>query len=588
MKKLIEKKVYEFNDLTIKSYHIGKFVFFKKIINRFENRKEYRLFNIQIFNNVKSHHNIIHEYRSEQKEILANDYKVSILVDITINTNSIAETIYSLLSQSYDNIEIILIGETHFNNTNSLVEKNYPLPQNIKWNFVDSIESGIKKASGHYISFCACGDTFEKEHIQKKIDIAKKYHTSIIVNDAKLLGYSKSRIYIENTITDRKKFLNPGINKLDDEDWRNRNFIISMSCWMFERTLLESCNFSCLSHPNLLNWWLGRQTSLRNVIYYSPELLTNILLSKDTSEKNNIHTLYKKFQTLKGDYFLGIRKKKPLSFPQKSAPIFFSRDIEASNIKKRRMAIFASFSQNASIDDHVIFYLNELKKCVDGIVFVSDNPLLPDQLDKIKNIVIHAQCKRHEEYDWGSYKRGFQYLQENNLLSESDELIICNDSCFGPIFPFSDLFSEMNSRKKKSDFWGISMGYAIKPHIQSYFFCIKRNVFTNPCFSQFMQSVTAQKDVLGVLLNYEFEFTEYLEKHGFKYDTYFNSSLVGNNINMNDFLDQKIPLVKVKIFNNTYSIKGNNIKQFLSKMSIVNKSLSAIVENYYNKFNRAK
>ena len=103
-----------------------------------------------------------------------------------------------------------------------------------------------------------------------------------------------------------------------------------------------------------------------------------------------------------------------------------------------------------------------------------------------------------------------------------------------------------------------------------------------------MQSVTAQKDVLGVLLNYEFEFTEYLEKHGFKYDTYFNSSLVGNNINMNDFLDQKIPLVKVKIFNNTYSIKGNNIKQFLSKMSIVNKSLSAIVENYYNKFNRAK
>ena len=588
MKKLIEKKIYEFNDLTIKSYHIGKIIFFKKIINRFENRREYRLFNIPLFNNVKSHRNTIHEYQSEENEIHTHDYKVSILVDITINTTSIADTIRSILLQTYSNLEIILYGKVHYNITDALIEKKDPLAQKINWNFADSIESAIKKASGDYIAFCACGDTFEREHIQRKIDIAKKHHSRIIVSDAKLFGSNKARTYIENTISDRKKFLSHGTNKLADEDWRNRNFIISMSCWMFERTILESCNFSCLSHPNLLDWWIGRQTSLRNVIYYTPEILTNILLSKDTSEKNNIHTLYKKFQTLKGDYFLGTRKKKPLSFPQKSAPIFFSRDIEAGNIKKRRMAIFASFSQNASIDDHVIFYLNELKKWVDGIVFVADNPLLPDQLNKIRNIVICAQCKRHEEYDWGSYKRGFQYLQENNLLSESDELIICNDSCFGPIFPFSDLFSEMNSREKKTDFWGISMGYAIKPHIQSYFFCIKRNVFLNPCFSQFMQSVTAQEDVLGVLLNYEFEFTEYLEKHGFKYDTYFNSSLVGNNINMNDFLDLKIPLVKVKIFNNTYLIKDNNIKQFLSKMSIVNKNLSAIVENYYNKFNKTK
>lgn len=586
MKKLIEKKVYEFNDLTIKSYHIGKIVFFKKIINHFENRKEYRLFNIPLFNNVRSHHNTIDEYKFKQKETKENDYKVSILVDITINTSSAAETIHSILTQTYGNLEIIFYGKAPHNTLNSLIKQKYIPKQEIKWNFADSIESGIKKASGYYIVFCACGDTLEKEHIQKKIDIAKKHHIPIIVNDATLLGSSNARTYLENTISDRKKFLTPGINKLSDDAWRNRNFIISMSCWMFEKTILESCNLSCLSHPNLLNWWIGRQASLQNVIYYTPETLTNILLSNDTSPKNNIHTLYKKFQTLKGDYFLGIKEKKPLSFPQNSTPVFFERNVETTNKKKRRMAIFASFSQNASIDEHVIFYLNELNKWVDGIVFVSDNPLLPDQLDKIKNIVISAQCKRHEEYDWGSYKRGFQYLQENNLLSESDELIICNDSCFGPIFPFSDLFSEMSSREKKSDFWGVSMGYAIKPHIQSYFFCIKRNVFTSPCFSQFMQSVTAQEDVLGVLLNYEFEFTEYLEKHGFKYDAYFKSSLVGNSINMNDFLDLKIPLVKVKIFNNTYSIKDNNIKQFLNKMTFTNKKLSIIIENYYNRFKR--
>ena len=432
------------------------------------------------------------------------------------------------------------------------------------------------------------GDTFEKNHIYKKIDVIKNFHPPIIINDAKIFGFDSARIYIENTIKDRKRFLREGINMLTDDDWRNRNFIINMSCWMFEKNILESCNFSCISHPNLLDWWIGRQTGSLNVIYYIPEKLTNILLNKHVSEKINIDTKYKEFQVIKGDYFLGIRKKIPLSFPKGSSPVFFARNIEIKKYKKGRMAIFASFNKNATIDDHVIFYLNELKKLVDGIVFVADNPLLPNEINKIKNLIINAQCDRHEEYDWGSYKRGFLYLQENNLLSESDELIICNDSCFGPIFPLRDLFLEMNRRNANIDFWGISKGLAVKPHIQSYFFCLKKNIFSSNCFHDFIHSIKAQEDVLGVLLNYEFEFTEYLEKHGFKYDVYCDLSLVGNNININNYFEMKIPFVKVKVFNDTYSIKNKDIKKFFNKIKNTNRNLSNIIDNYYRKFHNIK
>jgi hypothetical protein len=35
---------------------------------------------------------------------------------------------------------------------------------------------------------------------------------------------------------------------------------------------------------------------------------------------------------------------------------------------------------------------------------------------------------RHEEYDFGSYKRGYSYLREKGVLDKVDKLIFCNDS----------------------------------------------------------------------------------------------------------------------------------------------------------------
>ena len=76
-----------------------------------------------------------------------------------------------------------------------------------------------------------------------------------------------------------------------------------------------------------------------------------------------------------------------------------------------------------------------------------------------------------------------------------DELIFCNDSCFGPIGinGFKDLFETME--RKSSDFWGISINnfglekqvqdYVYvqnKPHVQSYFFVCTYNPVQSSVF----------------------------------------------------------------------------------------------------------
>lgn len=100
-----------------------------------------------------------------------------------------------------------------------------------------------------------------------------------------------------------------------------------------------------------------------------------------------------------------------------------------NNKSFKRLAVFASFNKDGLILDYVVYYLKELKKVVDGIIFVTDNPILPTELEKIKDFIVYAECQRHEEYDFGSYKRGFFWAKKNGLLKDCEELVFCNDSC---------------------------------------------------------------------------------------------------------------------------------------------------------------
>lgn len=148
--------------------------------------------------------------------------------------------------------------------------------------------------------------------------------------------------------------------------------------------------------------------------------------------------------------------------------------------KYKRIAVFASFSSNGRISDRVIYYLKGLKQICDAIIFVADSPIIPDEVDKIRDLVIFAQFKRHNEYDFGSYKYGVQFAQNNKLLNNIEELILCNDSCYGPVYPFDNVFSEM--KNKECDFWGLSSDIIEKEHVQSFFYVFKQNIFLTQNF----------------------------------------------------------------------------------------------------------
>ena len=105
----------------------------------------------------------------------------------------------------------------------------------------------------------------------------------------------------------------------------------------------------------------------------------------------------------------------------------------------KRVAIFASYNKQGIIADYILYYLRGLQSVVESIIYISDNAVKPEEQKKLDGIVIYKECKRHGCYDFGSYRRGFEWADNNGILDDADELIFCNDSCYGPVFPFENV-----------------------------------------------------------------------------------------------------------------------------------------------------
>jgi len=230
---------------------------------------------------------------------------------------------------------------------------------------------------------------------------------------------------------------------------------------------------------------------------------------------------------------------------------------------KKRLAVFAHYDRDNVIDDYVMYYLEELKKVASDIVFVSDCDLPDAELKKLDGIVKKSIAMRHGEYDFGSYKRGYQAMEKD--LDKYDELIFANDSCYGPFYPLKDVWKTMD--QKVCDFWGLFEhrdSEVKKWYLQSYFFVFKKNVFVSKGFKKFINSIKKEERKRDIVIKYEMRLSNYLVSEGFKYDSLFKKSkknLTHQNKVFN-MIKKGLPFLKRHLFEvNIYKVSKVNMRK---------------------------
>lgn len=185
----------------------------------------------------------------------------------------------------------------------------------------------------------------------------------------------------------------------------------------------------------------------------------------------------------------------------------------------KRLVIFAHFDRDNIIDDYVIHYLGELRQIAERLIVVTTSFLNDASIQSTKSIVDDLIIRENSGYDFCSWQKGIELAGD---LSHYDEVVICNDSVYGPFFPLARTFERMERRR--CDFWGMTESNEILHHIQSYFVVFKKRIISSREFKEFWEGINAEPSKQRVIEKYEIGMSQFLMKNGFSCQALFRQT----------------------------------------------------------------
>lgn len=185
---------------------------------------------------------------------------------------------------------------------------------------------------------------------------------------------------------------------------------------------------------------------------------------------------------------------------------------QAKSPAVNRVCVFAHYDPDNRLDPHVHYFLTELSNHVDRLILVSTCELEEAARRQLADIGAEFYLRENIGFDFGSYQYGLSQL----ALTEIDELILCNDSVYGPLRDFADVFQQMAD--SPADFWGITSSEEISFHLQSYFLVFRKPVLVSDAFSRFWNTLAPGADKQQIILDGEVGLSRVLLAAGFHSD----------------------------------------------------------------------
>lgn len=176
---------------------------------------------------------------------------------------------------------------------------------------------------------------------------------------------------------------------------------------------------------------------------------------------------------------------------------------------ERKVCVFAHYDPHHIVDGYVIYYIQALFNQGFEIFFISSSPQLREvDLESLRRYCVQIYLKKNIGYDFGSWRIGIEAVGE---MTSCSQIVLANDSVYGPLFPLSEMFEAMKTRSY--DLWGVtdSYGYGLGHHLQSYFLVFGSEIIRSVAFKKYWESYRfySSKDV--VIYKYEVGITRYFK-----------------------------------------------------------------------------
>lgn len=190
----------------------------------------------------------------------------------------------------------------------------------------------------------------------------------------------------------------------------------------------------------------------------------------------------------------------------------------------RRLAIAFYYDQYGKMDDYYFHLIASIRPFVEKLLVVCNGPVDEEAQSRLSEAADSFLIRENKGFDVWAYRTALEHIGWDEL-SHFDEILLFNHTFYGPIFPFSEMFSEMDQRQ--CDFWGISAHGAIRPnpidvrkaelpfHLNSHFIAVRRSLHQSKAFRDYWTQMAPINSYMDSIAKHETVFTGHFQALGY-------------------------------------------------------------------------
>lgn len=220
---------------------------------------------------------------------MSNNQKpfMSIVVTSYNYQDYIKETLESLINQTYDNFEVIVVDDGSTDNSVNVIKDYARKDSRIKLlqhsngenrGIAESVRVGVESSKGEYVAFCESDDYWALNHLEEKVKYINKFpEADVIPCLPKMFGVQENVVFYTGVFQELFKVLK-SIEKPRNIYFEllqaNDIVFATFSIMMIKRSKLMQCDFYPPVMKSAIDIWLWKQLLLNCKTGFVNEELT--------------------------------------------------------------------------------------------------------------------------------------------------------------------------------------------------------------------------------------------------------------------------------------------------------------------------
>lgn len=242
----------------------------------------------------------------------------------------------------------------------------------------------------------------------------------------------------------------------------------------------------------------------------------------------------------------------------------------------RPLLVLAQYDARGQLRADLVPLLRAYQRYADVVLVAATSELAqqPQTLRVLRRCCQVVLVRRNEGYDFGSWMTALAFCRQE--LNSCRELILTNDSLWGPIRPLAGLFARLQACQ--AEVIGLTDNLLYEPHLQSAFMVYRRPALASEAFQAFWRTLQIWPSKRELVKHCEVGLPVLLRQQGLKLASLYSENACGNILHFQwrELIEQQgFPFLKVSLLRDNPT--GQDISGWQDVVRNYNRNLAGLI-----------